>query len=301
MMTKQLNRLLWGAAMISLVSIACSNRLKDYTQLTVKASAKESAELSQEWLDETKSILENRLVGLGIELAEVETLAPDQIVIRLPQTVDEKAAEAVLLRTGRLYLRNQKPGTEAKLASAIEDLQGLLVDQNILLQSDKPAAAETIQAEIDKTRQAISALFEPSEPVGARLQDARAVSVGNEIWDVNIQFDEQGAQQFAEQTKVMAGTGRSIGLFLDDVLLSTPVVDVAYAKTGITGGTAVISGSFTQTAARDLEIQLKSGALPVTLETVEIVSSDAAKSAERPAETSPAPNPAPSPAPSPAN
>lgn len=79
---------------------------------------------------------------------------------------------------------------------------------------------------------------------------------------------------FAEQTKALAGTGRAIGIFLDDVLLSAPIVDITYAETGIEGGEATISGNFTAEAAQELEQQLKTGALPVDLEIVEITSSD---------------------------
>jgi preprotein translocase subunit SecD len=44
---------------------------------------------------------------------------------------------------------------------------------------------------------------------------------------------------------------------------------VQYAETGITGGSAVISGNFTAESARDLEIQLRGGALPLPVEVVE--------------------------------
>ncbi len=269
------DRWLWSAAAVSILSVACSARLKDYTQVTMQAVAVKSGdEISADSLDKTQAILESRLNGLGIETAEIETLEPNRIVVRLPQTVNAQAAEAVLTNPGQLNLRNQKPNTEAQLASKIEDLQRLLVEQNTLAQTNQPAKVEALQPQVEETRRAISALFEPSQLTGETLADARAKpsSGADDIWEVNIQFNEQGAKQFAEQTKRMAGTGRAIGLFLDDVLLSTPMVDVAYAVNGITGGTAVISGNFTQVAAKELEVQLKSGALPVTLNTVEVTS-----------------------------
>jgi protein-export membrane protein SecD len=272
------NRFLWSAAAVSLLSMACAPGLTDYTQLTMQVVAPENGpenSPSADSLDKTQAILETRLHGLGIETAEIDTPAPNQIVVRLPQTVNAQAAESILTNPGQLHLRNQKPNTEDQLASNIEDLQRLLVEQNTLAQTGKRAEADALQGQIEETRSAISALFEPSELTGEMLADARAKpsSEDSNIWEVNIQFNEQGAAKFAEQTKHMAGTGRAIGLFLDDVLLSTPVVDVAHALKGITGGTAVISGNFTAVAAKELEVQLKSGALPVTLSTVEITSS----------------------------
>ncbi len=239
----------------------------------------DSNEVSADSLSKAQLVLEHRLSGLGIESAEIETIEPNRIVVRLPQTVNAQAAEAVLTNPGQLYLRNQKPDTAEQLASNIEELQRLLVEQNTLAQTNQQAKADALQAQIDKTRNAIAALFEPSELTGEMLSDARAKpsAADADIWEVNIQFNEQGAKRFAEHTKRMAGTSRAIGLFLDDVLLSAPTVDVAYAVNGITSGTAVISGHFTQVAAKELEVQLKSGALPVTLNTVEVTSTTTAQ------------------------
>lgn len=270
MITKWLSRLLLSAVVIT--SVACTNRLKEYQQVTIQATDQE--EISSDRLEETTAILENRLLALGIELAEVKVIEPNQVVVRLPLETDAQAAEEVLTSTGQLSLRNQKPDTEKALASSIEDLQRLLVEQNTLIKTDKLPEAEALQPQIDETRATISDLFESGKLTGAALESATARRAAGDIWEVDIRFDEQGADLFAAQTKKMAGTGRAIGLFLDEVLLSAPVVDVAFAETGITGGEAVVSGNFTKAAARDLEIQLNSGALPITLETVEITSTE---------------------------
>ena len=275
------------AAIVS--GVACTNRLKDYTQVTLQASPlKNGSVISLEVLDATRAIVETRLVGLGVEQAEVEIAEPDKIIVKLPELINARAAEAILTSAGKLYFQNQKPDTEAELASNIEDLQRLLIEQNTLTQldgqideqldeqsgeqPDEQADAEALQAQIDELRGAIAALFEPTNLTGELLYDAeiQPADTGSDIWDVHIQFDGQGADMFAAQTKAMAGTGRSIGLFLDDVLLSTPQVSDVYEKTGITVGSAVISGNFTKAAAKDLQVQLQSGALPVSLETVEL-------------------------------
>lgn len=273
MMTRELNRLLPRIAVTAAIvsGVACTNRLKDYTQVTMQASPLENgAAIGPDVLEATKTVLETRLSGLGVDAAEVKAVEPDQLVVKLPEIVNAQAAEAILISTGQLYLRNQKPDTAAELAENIEELQRLLVEQNTLAQTGESAAA-TLQEDINTVRSAIAALFEPTDLTGEMLYDAKIqpAETGSDIWDVRIQFDEQGADMFAEQTKLMAGTGRSIGLFLDDVLLAAPVVDEEYEKNGITVGTAVISGNFTQSAAKDLQVQLQSGALPVALETTE--------------------------------
>jgi preprotein translocase subunit SecD len=89
------------------------------------------------------------------------------------------------------------------------------------------------------------------------------------LWEVVIEFNGEGGALFAELSRNIAGTGRSIGIFLDDRLISAPTVDVQYAETGITGGGAVVSGNFNAEGANDLAIQLRGGALPLPVEVVE--------------------------------
>lgn len=273
---------LLGVIVISTVSIACTNRLRDYVQLDVQvipvsgtSAAAPTTEITEETLLQTTGILEKRLAEQGIELAEIESEAPDQITIRLPQATNLAAATENLLQRGLLRLQPQKTETEEDLANNIAALQRLLVEQNTLRQTNKPAEANVLQPDIDKTRADILALFEPSDLSGDMLLDAQAVQItGFNTWEIKIWFNTQGANQFTQQTKEIAGTGRAIGIFLDDVLLSTPIVPIEYAETGIPGGEAVISGNFTREAAKDLEVQLRGGALPVELELLSVSSSE---------------------------
>lgn len=109
------------------------------------------------------------------------------------------------------------------------------------------------------------------EPVirGQELQYAQAEPAGGENWNVALRFNSEGGKKFADLTKNLAGTGRTIGIFLDDDLISFPIVGVEFAETGITGGNAVITGRFSAEDANDLAVQLRGGALPVPVEIVE--------------------------------
>ncbi|MEL7331731.1 MAG: hypothetical protein AAFN12_05755 [Cyanobacteria bacterium J06560_2] len=286
-LTQYFPQYLLGAAVISITSVACTSGLRDYTQLNLKAQvpAESTEEATAETLTKTQAALEKRLLNLGISTAEIsaveptktatDTTEPDQILVRIPKGIAPEIVAQALTSTNQLTLHNQKPETEEDLSTQIETLQRLLVEQNNLVQTDKAAEAIALQPQINKARTAILALFEPTELNGDRLLDAQAVQIsGFNTWEVRIWLDTQGTEMFAEQTKALAGTGRAIGIFLDDVLLSAPIVDITYAETGIEGGEATISGNFTAEAAQELEQQLKTGALPVDLEIVEITSSD---------------------------
>ena len=79
---------------------------------------------------------------------------------------------------------------------------------------------------------------------------------------VSIELNDEGARKFGELTKQYVG--RSIAIFLDDQLISAPIVNEP-----IFGGQATISGRFTSDQAKELATQLNAGALPVPVNVVE--------------------------------
>lgn len=79
---------------------------------------------------------------------------------------------------------------------------------------------------------------------------------------VSIQFNEEGSKEFEEITG--RNVNNILAIVLDGSIVSTPVV-----QEKIAGGQAQISGEFTVEAAKNLEIQLNAGALPVPIKLVE--------------------------------
>ncbi|MBT7008300.1 MAG: protein translocase subunit SecD, partial [Candidatus Jacksonbacteria bacterium] len=75
---------------------------------------------------------------------------------------------------------------------------------------------------------------------------------------VTLQFNDEGAELFEQITD--ANIGRQVAIFLDGFVISAPTV-----QQKITGGQAVISGSFTIVEARELASRLNAGALPVPI------------------------------------
>ncbi|TDD45766.1 protein translocase subunit SecD [Kribbella antibiotica] len=116
-------------------------------------------------------------------------------------------------------------------------------------------------------------LLGPAIMKGTDLSDATAGIPQNQFkWQVNLNFTGEGGDKFLKATTAIAARGEGNNLFaivLDGVAISTPSV-----AQPIPGGTAEISGSFTEAEARDLANVLKFGALPVAFDTssVETVS-----------------------------
>jgi len=243
--------------------------LQGGSQLTIQVKTTPTIpKIDQGMLEAVRRIVENRVNGLGVSEALVQTVGEDQILVQLPGVNDPQQAERVLGGTAKLDFREQLPGTEAQLAIERQLQQELLAKQAELKISPNEAAFKENQAALKRSNEAIGKLYKSTGLGGENLKDAQAQPTGNE-WNVALRFDTKGGELFAQLTKNLAGTGRTLGIFLDERMISSPVVGVEFAQTGITGGNAVIQGRFTTQEANDLAVQLRGGALPVPVEIIE--------------------------------
>lgn len=239
--------------------------LRGGSQLTLQVQTTEAVpEITPEKLASVQQVVENRINGLGVSEAVVQTAGADQLIVQLPGVSDPAQAERVLGGTAQLDFREQKPGTDLQVLGA------LLSDRQAIRANPEGNSSEEVQQDLEESNEAIAALYNKTGLTGDMLRDARAQPLpsGNS-WEVTLEFNREGGERFATLTQNVAGTGRSLGIFLDNELISAPTVDVQYAETGITGGRASISGRFTTEQASELAIQLRGGALPVPVEIVE--------------------------------
>ena len=79
---------------------------------------------------------------------------------------------------------------------------------------------------------------------------------------VSLEFTTEGGKLFEEITR--RNLGKQLPVFIDEFPVTSPVVQDV-----ISGGSAIISGSFTNQQAKNLAIQLNSGALPVSIHAIE--------------------------------
>ncbi len=244
--------------------------LQGGSQLTIQVKTTPTIpKIDPGMLEGVRRIVENRVNGLGVSEALVQTVGEDQILVQLPGVNDPQQAERVLGGTAKLDFREQLPGTETQLAIERQLQQELLAKQTELKTSKNEAAIKENQAALKRSNEAIAKLYKSSGLGGENLKDAQAQPTGGNDWNVALRFDTKGGELFAELTKNLAGTGRTLGVFLDEKMISSPVVGVEFAQTGITGGNAVIQGRFTTQEANDLAVQLRGGALPVPVEIIE--------------------------------
>lgn len=249
--------------------------LQGGSQITIQVkTTKDLPKITERELDAVRKVMEERVNGLGVSEAVVQTAGEDQILVQLPGIDNPQQAERVLGGTAQLDFRLENFERSALLDVRQRELQELQVQRQEAEQKGDQAAVassqEKIEAKQKQLDEASQDLFDRTELTGKELKDALAVPTpsGNS-WLVEIKFNDRGAQLFADLTKKAAATGRRLGIFLDNKLISAPGVDRKFADAGITGGNAVIEGNFTAESSRELELQLRGGALPAPIEIVE--------------------------------
>jgi preprotein translocase subunit SecD len=109
-------------------------------------------------------------------------------------------------------------------------------------------------------------LLSPAIIEGTQLTDAGFGIPQNDVqYVVNLDFNGDATDTFAEVTRAIVGTNEMFAIVLDGEVLSAPVV-----TNPITDGNAQISGNFTATTAESLANSLKYGALPLQFELLDI-------------------------------
>jgi preprotein translocase subunit SecD len=262
--------------------------LRGGSQLTLQVlPAGAIKSVQKEQLDAVKEVLDRRINGLGVAESTLQTVGDDQLVLQLPGEQDPSRAAKVLGTTALLEFRAQKPGTEQRmqeLLSLKRQATALLIRLNGPVkeaadsQQDAPTTPDTKQAdrdqlEVDLQRMNVDivALFEPAGLSGKDLVTAgRQQQQTGTGWDVTLGFTKDGGDKFASLTQSIAGTGRLLGIVLDGRSISEASVGPEFKAAGITGGSASITGNFTAEQARDLEVQLRGGSLPLPVKILEV-------------------------------
>ncbi|MBF2015194.1 MAG: protein translocase subunit SecD [Rivularia sp. T60_A2020_040] len=263
-----------AVTVIATIPVPLGLDLRGGSQLTIQVkTTPEIKQIGERELEAVQTVLGNRVNGLGVSEPVIQSAGSDKILIQLPGVDNPEQAERVLGGTAQLEFMTQKPGTETQLFALRANNEQLKARQEELRSGNDKAAIEKNQQELKTNQKAIVELFESLDPplTGKYLTNANPFDPqqGGGGWSAALEFNQEGGKLFADLTKNLAGTGRVIGIFLDNELISAASVGPQFANTGITGGNAEISGNFTAQEAQDLAVQLRGGSLPVPIEIVE--------------------------------
>jgi preprotein translocase subunit SecD len=279
--------------------------LRGGSQLTLQVlPAGSIRSVQKEQLEAVKDVLERRINGLGVAESTLQTVGDDQLVLQLPGEQDPSRAAKVLGTTALLEFRAQRPGTEQEMTGLLKlkrQAQAVLnqsqvkaaaiangqpVPPAVSIKAEElaealkqlgisvpPGSSETEQLELllSTVNTKIVALYDPAELTGKDLTSAgRQQQQTGTGWEVTLAFNSEGGKKFAELTKGIAGTSRLLGIVLDGRSISEATVGPEFKPAGISGGAASITGNFTADEARDLEVQLRGGSLPLPVKLIEV-------------------------------
>jgi len=206
-----------------------------------------------------RNVIEQRINIFGVSepvvYVESSSFVSDErrerLVVELPGVTDVAQAVAEIGRTPLLEFKLVDPEAMAN-AAMIEQLtasaSGTLGIGNISI--DGQQATEPYIDTGLTGRYLASARLEFTSGQGGQLANEPVVS---------ISFTPEGGDLFAQITR--DNVGRQLAIFLDGEIISAPNINEA-----ILGGTAIISGGFNATEARDLAQNLSFGALPLPIE-----------------------------------
>ncbi|MEB3326468.1 MAG: protein translocase subunit SecD [Synechococcus sp.] len=255
--------------------------LRGGSQLTLQVLPAGSVKVVQkEQLDAVKEVLDRRINGLGVAESTLQTVGDNQLVLQLPGEQDPTRAATVLGSTALLEFRAQKPGTEQRMQELLKlkrQASSLLARlsspsiENPQPSESKQADRAQLEADLTRINSDIISLYEPAQLTGKDLVTAgRQQQQSGSNWEVTLSFNKQGGDRFAQLTQSIAGSGRLLGIVLDGRSISEASVGPEFKAAGISGGAASITGNFTAEEARDLEVQLRGGSLPLPVKILEV-------------------------------
>ncbi len=271
--------------------------LEGGTQLTIQL-IKEESKVNKKELEAVKAVLDRRVNNLGVSEANLQTLGSNQIILELPGEEDlSLEAQRIIEKTALLEFRIQLPNTSEQLIqlqNQRRDVNNLInlfnsnsnriLGENIALNvknalqeieeiTGYKSSEDDLYSRLNDQRiylnKEIAALFINTDLTGKDLVTAgRRQEQNNSNWEVLLSFSKEGGDKFAAITKSIAGQNQLLAIVLDGESISEASVGNQFVDNGIQGGSATISGSFSAQEAKDLEVQLRGGALPIPIEIV---------------------------------
>ncbi len=274
--------------------------LRGGSQLTLEVQPVTSTDnVKSEQLEAVLSVLDRRVNGLGVAESSLRTIGTNQLILELPGEQEPSKAARVLGKTALLEFRAQKAGTKVEMQkyqrlrnqfkniilidevsgkrnegfSEVESREKNIQDLKTALNIKETSLNK--EEELEQIRQKINneilRLFDTSYLTGSDLISAgRRQEQNLSSWEVTLTFNKEGGDKFSKLTKSIAGSDRLLGIILDGEPISEASVGEQFKLAGITGGAATISGNFTADSARELEVQLRGGSLPLPVEIIQI-------------------------------
>ncbi|MDQ3249030.1 MAG: protein translocase subunit SecD [Chloroflexota bacterium] len=228
--------------------------LRGGTQVLLEADLPEGQAVPEGAIDAAKTIVENRVNGLGVAEAVVQAQGDNRIIVELPGVSNPDQAVETLRSTGQLEFVDPA-GNQLR--------QGMVINT-----TNRPTAAQDLLASNALSNTATPANAPYPDQVfntvmtGDILRNALATQEQFNQWQINFELTSDGSTTFGDYTT--ANVGKQLVIVLDGRVLSAPTIETA-----ITTGSGVITGQFGREEAESLAVQMRYGSLPVPLKPID--------------------------------
>ncbi|MCR9150395.1 MAG: protein translocase subunit SecD [Rhodobacteraceae bacterium] len=202
--------------------------------LIVRLSEAERQATDDRTMQQSLEIIRRRVDEVGTREPTIQRQGADRILIQVPGIGSAAELKALIGTTARLTFHPVVRRTSDAGAAA-----GL---GNRLL----PSMDEEGQFYVVESAPVVS---------GEELVDARPDFDQNNRPAVSFRFNPAGARKFGDYTA--ANIGQPFAIVLDEEVISAPVI-----QAHISGGSGIITGSFTVEESTNLAVLLRAGALP---------------------------------------
>lgn len=231
-------------------------------QVLLEADLPPDQEILPEALDTARTIVENRVNGLGVVEPLVQTQGDRRIIVELPGIEDEELAVSTIRETGLLEF------VDVGYLSSAADLEFFQV--GAVLETDYLTGGEATPkptATVTATQTVTGSGELPPEPesavyhtvmTGARLENVGLSRDEQGGLQIDFQLDQEGAGIFADHTSTHVD--QFLCIVLDKRVISCPRI-----QTAIPDGRGRITGRFSLEEGRKLAVQMRYGSLPIPL------------------------------------
>ncbi|MFZ6029343.1 MAG: protein translocase subunit SecD [Chloroflexota bacterium] len=201
-------------------------------------------------MNTVRTIVENRVNGLGVSEAVVVRAGDKRIVVELPGVEDPEQARETIKQTALLEFVDMSSIPQSQAYEMQLSGVQIATDYN-------PGNEITATATMTNTGVIWHTIM-----TGAHVKSAGVTTNQSGQYEVAFELNNEGSQIFGDFTA--SHTGQVLAIVLDKQIISAPTISNA-----ILGGQGVITGKFTYDEAQTLAVQISYGALPIPLKEVE--------------------------------
>lgn len=231
-------------------------------------------------IDKAVDVIRNRVDALGVAEPDISRQGAN-VLVQLPGIKQQSKAIQIIGTTAQLRFRpvlaEMTPGSAEYIAATPPDCakpetypEDDPAKEVVLCVRQRDAAGKDAPLTTWPKARLAKAEMSGSDVSGATAELPSGTAAL--AWQVSLDLTSEGGKKFQDITGRLACNSpgdpkRRLAIVLDRVVESSPQAgEDVQCNQGIAGGSAQITGSFTEAQAKDLALVLKYGALPVSFE-----------------------------------